>query len=73
MTHVGGEPPPPETDQRREVRLERARVLMSEHGARAGDVAARVGFETAAHFAREFKRRYGRSPSQYTPRAIATG
>jgi hypothetical protein len=23
MTHVGGEPPPPETDQRREVRLER--------------------------------------------------
>jgi len=52
----------------REVRLERARELMSEQGSRAGDVAARVGFESAAHFAREFKRRYGRSPSQYTPR-----
>ncbi len=53
----------------REVRLERARELMAEHGARAGDVAARVGFESAAHFAREFKRRFGRSPTQYTPRA----
>jgi AraC-like DNA-binding protein len=53
----------------REVRLERARELMSERGARANDVAARVGFESAAHFAREFKRRYGRSPSTYTPRA----
>ncbi len=52
----------------REVRLERARDLMTQSGARAGDVAARVGFESAAHFAREFKRRFGRSPSQYTPR-----
>lgn len=52
----------------REVRLERARELMSEHGARAGEVATRVGFESAAHFAREFKRRFGRSPSNYTPR-----
>lgn len=53
----------------REVRLERARELMAEHGARAGEVAARVGFESAAHFAREFKRRFGRSPTHYTPRA----
>lgn len=53
----------------REVRLERARELMAEHGARAGEVAARVGFESAAHFAREFKRRFGRSPTEYTPRA----
>lgn len=53
----------------REMRLERARELMSQPGARAGNVAARVGFESAAHFAREFKRRYGRSPSEYTPRA----
>jgi AraC-like DNA-binding protein len=53
----------------REVRLERARELMAEHGARAGEVAARVGFESAAHFAREFKRRFGRPPTHYTPRA----
>jgi AraC-like DNA-binding protein len=49
----------------REVRLDRARTLLGEHGARAGDVASRVGFESAAHFAREFRRRYGTSPSRY--------
>jgi AraC-like DNA-binding protein len=52
----------------REVRLERARSLLGEHGARAGEVASRVGFESAAHFAREFKRRYGAPPSQFHPR-----
>lgn len=49
----------------REVRLERARALLLAAGARAGAVAARVGFESPAHFAREFKRRYGLSPSRY--------
>lgn len=52
----------------REVRLERARNLLGEPGARAGDVGLRVGFESAAHFAREFKRRFGTPPSQYAPR-----
>ena len=52
----------------REVRLDRARQLMTEPGARAGDVATRVGFESAAHFAREFKRRYGVPPTRYVPR-----
>jgi AraC-like DNA-binding protein len=52
----------------REVRLERAKALLGEHGARPGDVATRVGFETAAHFTREFKRRYGVPPSQFLPR-----
>ena len=49
----------------REVRLETARGLLATSGARAGDVASRVGFESAAHFAREFKRRFGVSPSRY--------
>jgi len=49
----------------REIRLERAKALLGEHGARAGDVATRVGFESAAHFTREFKRRYGVPPSQF--------
>jgi AraC-like DNA-binding protein len=49
----------------RSVRLDRARTLLLEQGARAGDVAAQVGFESPAHFAREFKRRFGNPPSHY--------
>jgi AraC-like DNA-binding protein len=49
----------------REVRLERARTLLFESGARAGHVGVQVGFESAAHFAREFKRRYGAPPSRF--------
>jgi len=52
----------------REVRLERAKEMLGHHGARAGDVASRVGFESAAHFTREFKRRFGVPPSQVLPR-----
>jgi AraC-like DNA-binding protein len=48
----------------REVRLDRARNLMLAQGARAGEVAMSVGFESPAHFAREFKRRFGISPSK---------
>jgi AraC-like DNA-binding protein len=49
----------------REVRLERARELLVANGSRAGAVATEVGFESAAHFTREFKRRYGLAPSRY--------
>lgn len=49
----------------REVRLERARTLLGEKGTRPTDVAKEVGFESAAHFTREFKRRYGTPPSRY--------
>jgi AraC-like DNA-binding protein len=49
----------------REVRLERARTLLGDHGKRPTDVAKEVGFESAAHFTREFKRRYGTPPSRY--------
>ncbi|HUQ04467.1 MAG TPA: AraC family transcriptional regulator [Kofleriaceae bacterium] len=49
----------------REVRLERARSLLVADGARAGEVASLVGFESAAHFTREFKRRFGVPPSHY--------
>ena len=48
----------------REVRLERARELLMQNGARAGEVGALVGFESPAHFTREFKRRFGEPPSQ---------
>ena len=54
----------------REVRLERARALLGEHGARPTKVARTTGFESAAHFSREFKRRYGTPPSRYRDRVL---
>ena len=54
----------------REVRLERARALLGEKGARPTDVAMQVGFESAAHFTREFKRRFGVPPSRYRERVV---
>jgi AraC-like DNA-binding protein len=47
------------------VRLEAARTLLLSEGARASDVALRVGYESAAHFTRDFKRRFGSSPVRY--------
>jgi AraC-like DNA-binding protein len=49
----------------REVRLEEARTMLLANKARAGEVATHVGFGSAAHFAREFKRRFGVPPSHY--------
>jgi AraC-like DNA-binding protein len=49
----------------REVRLERARALLLEGETRAGEVALLVGFESAPHFTREFKRRFGVPPSHF--------
>jgi len=46
----------------RQVRLERARERLV-GGARVSEVAVDVGFESPAHFTREFKRRFGVSPS----------
>jgi AraC-like DNA-binding protein len=49
----------------RETRLERARTLLMENGTRANEVATLVGFDSPAHFTREFKRRFGVPPSHY--------
>lgn len=46
----------------RQVRLEFARERLVT-GARVSEVAVEVGFESPAHFTREFKRKYGMSPS----------
>jgi len=49
----------------RELRLEEARVMLLGGASRIAEVADRVGYGDAAHFAREFKRRFGISPSAY--------
>ena len=52
----------------KEVRLDAARTLLLSEGARASDVAVRVGYESPAHFARDFKRRFGDPPTRYARR-----
>jgi AraC-like DNA-binding protein len=52
----------------KEVRLDAARTMLLSEGARASDVALRVGYESASHFTRDFKRRFGISPSRYVRR-----
>jgi AraC-like DNA-binding protein len=52
----------------KEVRLDAARTLLLSQGARASEVAVRVGYESPAHFARDFKRRFGASPVRYARR-----
>ncbi|MGH8780394.1 AraC family transcriptional regulator N-terminal domain-containing protein [Paraburkholderia sp.] len=44
------------------TRLHHARLLMVQDGLNAGAAAARVGYESASQFSREFKRLFGRSP-----------
>jgi AraC-like DNA-binding protein len=44
------------------TRLHQARMLMARDGVTAAAVAARVGYESASQFSREFKRMFGRSP-----------
>jgi AraC-like DNA-binding protein len=48
----------------RQVRLDTARSLILQTGARVSQAAIEVGFESPAHFTREFKRRFGVTPSR---------
>jgi AraC-like DNA-binding protein len=48
----------------RDVRLDAARARLLGNGVRVSEVAVEVGFESPAHFTREFKRRFGVSPSR---------
>ncbi|MCY1561156.1 RCS-specific HTH-type transcriptional activator RclR [compost metagenome] len=52
----------------RDLRLEEARSLMLGAGLRPGDAAAKVGFESAAHFNRAFRRRFETTPAEYVRR-----
>jgi AraC-like DNA-binding protein len=44
------------------TRLHKARLLMVQDGVTAATAAARVGYESASQFSREFKRLFGRTP-----------
>ena len=46
------------------TRLHKARLLMVQDGASAQTAAARVGYESASQFSREFKRFFGRTPAE---------
>lgn len=48
------------------IRLHQARLLMIRDDVTAAGAAARVGYESASQFSREFKRMFGRSPGQET-------
>ena len=52
----------------KEVRLDAARRLLLSDGVRASEVALRVGYESPAHFSRDFKGRFGTSPARYARR-----
>jgi AraC-like DNA-binding protein len=50
------------------VRLEKARALMLAEPVRVQEAAARVGYESASHFTRDFKIAYGAAPAEYVRR-----
>ena len=47
------------------VRIEKARKLLEDPDLRIGDIADKVGFSDAAHFARAFRRETGMSANEY--------
>jgi AraC-like DNA-binding protein len=57
----------------KEIRLNRARQILLWEGSTAHRAALRVGYGSASQFSREFKRRFGRPPSQERAWAVASG
>jgi AraC-like DNA-binding protein len=47
----------------KEIRLQKARILMVQDGLNAIDAAVKVGYESASQFSREFKRYFGHTPA----------
>lgn len=57
------------TDWLTERRMDRARELLTHTPLKIGDVAAAVGFDDEAYFARRFRQRYGEPPGRYRARS----
>ncbi|WP_437626500.1 helix-turn-helix domain-containing protein [Sorangium sp. So ce1151] len=51
----------------KQLRLEHARTLLLS-GLRASEAAQRAGYESASHFTRDFKSRFGAAPGDYAER-----
>lgn len=47
------------------LRLEQAARLLADPGLRIKEIQSRVGIPDASHFARDFRDRFGTSPSEY--------
>lgn len=50
------------------VRLHKARMLMVQEGVPAGEAAHKVGYESVSQFSREFRRLFGKTPSEEAAR-----
>ncbi len=61
LSHVGTTPKQYLTD----LRLRRGRMLLAETDLKVSDVAASCGFESANHFSRRFREKYGVSPHRF--------
>lgn len=53
----------------RSVRLNRAAQLLQEGRLQVGEVAYAVGYSDRKYFSREFKKQYGKAPSEYAAKA----
>jgi AraC-like DNA-binding protein len=53
--------------------LQDARALLLSDGLRIGEVATRVGYESASHFTRDFKSYFGATPAEYLRRLRSAG
>jgi transcriptional regulator GlxA family with amidase domain len=52
----------------RELRLQQAKKFLETTFLSVKEIVARCGLSGVSHFAREFKKAYGATPSQYAPR-----
>jgi AraC-like DNA-binding protein len=52
----------------KQIRMNEARGLMLASGLRANEAAARIGYESPSHFARDFKAIFGAAPAAYVQR-----
>ena len=55
------------------LRLERAAHLLADPSLRIKEIQSRVGIADASHFARDFRDRFGTSPSEYRWQEMAAG